>query len=292
MSQMTAEKMAQKVFDLGLIDDRRLRQIWGELGSRDIDVDKFLQRLVRREILTNYQVGRLLDEAKHGFWYGDYKVLYMVGAGTFARVFRAAHKDTGRVVAVKVLRARFSRDREKYEAFIREGEIGKTLRHLNIVPIYEVSSNRPNHFLVMEFVEGRSLKEFVKVRGRLDVFEAVRLTADIAAGLQHAFDKGVTHRDLKISNVLISSRGRAKIVDFGLAGIEDNSFDDPASDFGNPRTIDYAALERATGVRANDPRSDIYFLGCVFYHMLCGEPALFETKDRVARMSSSSGFST
>lgn len=284
MSQVTAEKMAQRVFDLGLIDDRRLRQIWGELGSRDVDVEMFLQRLVRREVLTNYQVGRLLNGDKHGFWYGDYKVLYLVGAGSFARVFRAVHKDNGRVVAVKVLRSRFSADRSQYDLFVREGQIGQTLRHPNIVPIYEVESHRTTHYLVMEFVEGRSLKEFVKVRGRLDPFEAVRLTADIAAGLQHAFEKGVTHRDLKISNVLISSRGRAKIVDFGLAGI-DQTFEDTATDFNNPRTIDYAALERATGVRANDSRSDIYFLGCIFYHMLCGEPALFETRDRVARMS-------
>ena len=284
MSQVTAEKMAQRVFDLGLIDDRRLRQIWGELGSRDIDVDKFLQCLVRREILTNYQVGRLLNGNKHGFWYGDYKVLYLVGAGSFARVFRATHKETGRVVAVKVLRARFSDQPAQYGLFIREGEIGESLRHPNIVPIYEVCSHRTTHYLVMEFVEGRSLKEFVKVRKRLDPLEAIRLTADIAAGLQHAFEKGITHRDLKISNVLISSRGRAKIVDFGLAGL-DQSFDDSSNDVNNPRTIDYAALERASGVRANDQRSDIYFLGCIFYHMLTGEPALTETRDRVARMS-------
>jgi len=284
MSQVTAEKMAQRVFDLGLIDDRRLRQIWGELGSRDVDVDTFLQRLVRREILTNYQVGQLLSERKHGFWYGDFKVLYLVGAGTFARVFRAAHKDTGRVVAVKVLRARYSKEPKNYGPFMREGEIGKTLRHPNIVPIYEVQSHRGTHYLVMEFVEGRSLKEFIKVRGRLAMLEAIRLTADIASGLQHAFEKGVTHRDLKISNVLISSRGRAKIVDFGLAGI-DETFEDTATDFNHARTIDYAALERATGVRANDSRSDIYFLGCIFYHMLCGEPALAETRDRIARMS-------
>src|SRR5690606_10889783 len=101
----------------------------------------------------------------------------------------------------------------------------------------------------------------------------------------YAFERGVTHRDLKLSNVLISSSGQAMLVDFGLAsvaskGTEENDLDSP-----NLRTIDYAGLERATGVRKDDPRSDIYFAGCIFYNMLSGEPPLFETKDRVQRLS-------
>ncbi len=288
MSQQTAEQLAQRVFDLGLITDRQLQQIWGEFGSRHVAADDFLQLLVRREILTNYQVERLLKGEKSGFFFGDYKVLYLVGAGSFARVYRAVHEETGKVVAVKVLRKRFSENPAQYRQFVREGLLGKSLRHENIVPIYDVVSKKTDHFLVMEFVEGRNLREFVKIRKKIEPLEAVRLMSEITGGLQYAFERALTHRDLKISNVLVSSHGTAKLVDFGLASIDvmlNDSGGLPGGGSPNSRTVDYAALERATGVRRDDPRSDIYFLGCIFYHMLTGRPALRETRDRVQRLA-------
>ena len=288
MSQQTAEQLAQRVFDLGLITDRQLQQIWGELGSRHVASDDFLQMLVRREILTNYQVERLLKGEKTGFFFGDYKVLYLVGAGSFARVYRAVHKKTENVVAVKVLRKRFSENPAQYRQFVREGLLGKSLRHENIVPIYDVVSKKNEHFLVMEFIEGRNLRQFVKIRKKIEPLEAVRLMSEITSGLQYAFERALTHRDLKISNVLVSSRGTAKLVDFGLASIDISLNDSgglPGASSPNSRTVDYAALERVTGVRRDDSRSDIYFLGCIFYHMLTGRPALKETKDRVQRLA-------
>ncbi|GAG45759.1 unnamed protein product, partial [marine sediment metagenome] len=112
-------------------------------------------------------------------FFGDYKVLYLVGAGSFARVYRAVHKKTGKVVAVKVLRKRFSENPAQYRQFVREGLLGKSLRHENIVPIFDVVSKKAEHFLVMEFVEGRNLREFVKVRKKVEPFEAVRLMSEI-----------------------------------------------------------------------------------------------------------------
>src|SRR5207249_3695081 len=116
--------------------------------------------------------------------------------------------------------------------------------------------------------------------------EATRLMADVAAGLSYAFERGICHRDLKMSNVLVSSMGQAMLLDFGLAAAEKHPADDAANS-ANPRTIDYAGLERATGVRKDDQRSDIYFLGCIFYHMLTGNAPIIETKDRIQRLSKS-----
>lgn len=285
MSRPSAEQVAQRAFDFGLVDERQLREIWGELGSHNVDIDDLLQLLVRREILTNYQVDLLLKGERSGFFFGDYKVLYLVGSGSFARVYRAVHRETDRVVAIKVLRRRYSENPLQYRQFIREGLLGRSLRHKNIVPIYEVVSEGTTHFFVMDFVEGRSLRTFIKIRKKIDPPEAIRLMSDISAGLQYAFERSLTHRDLKISNVLVSSRGVAKLVDFGLAAIDETTAGNIPADATNGRAVDYAALERATGVRRDDPRSDIYFLGCIFYHMLTGRPALAETRDPVQRLS-------
>jgi len=285
MGKPTAEQIGERAFDLGLLNERQLRQVWASFGSRNVRVSDFLQTLVRRELMTNYQVERLVKGERSGFFFGDYKVLYLVGAGTFARVYRAVHQQTRQVVAVKVLRNRYSENAVQYGQFVREGKVGCTLRHENIVPVYEVYSQGRTHFLVMEFVEGRNLGEFVKIRKKLDPEEAVRLMIDINRGLQYAFENGLTHRDLKMNNVLVSSSGQAKLVDFGLAAMDETLTETDLADLPNARTIDYAALERATGVRKDDTRSDIYFLGCIFYHMLTGKPPLSETRDRLMRLS-------
>lgn len=285
MGRPTAETIAQRAFDLGLLSESQLQEIWGSFGSRAVDADDFLQTLVRRGLLTNYQVDRLLKGERTGFFYGDYKVLYLVGTGTFARVFRAVHKETGQVVAIKVLRSRFSEIPAQYQYFLREGELGRSLRHPNIVPVYEVYSDGKVHFFVMEFIEGQSLREFVKNRKRLDPAEATRLMIDICSGLDYAAQRALTHRDLRMSNVLVSSRGQAKLVDFGLASADEGMTDSVDLELPSTRTIDYAALERATGVRRDDPRSDIYFAGCIYYNMLSGKPPLVEVKNRVQRLN-------
>jgi serine/threonine-protein kinase len=287
MVELSAEEFAQRAFDLNLLDDRQLQEVWGQIGSRQLSGEEFQQLLLRRELLTNYQTERLLRGERGGFFYGNYKVLYLIGTGTFARVYRACHKTTGEIVALKVLRRRYSDDPEQADRFYREGQMGSTLKHPNIVPIMEVVADRErgNHFLVMQFIEGRNLREFIKIRKKFSPLEATRIVTDVAAGLNYAFLRGICHRDLKMSNVLVSSKGQAMLVDFGLAAADKNLSDEAIADSPNPRTIDYAGLERATGVRKDDPRSDIYFLGCIYYHILTGKPPIYETKDRIQRLS-------
>ena len=287
MPELTAEQIAQRAFDFDLLNERQLQEIWGEFGRRNVPAGEFVQFVLRRELLTNFQLDRLLKGERAGYFYGDYKVLYMVAGGSFARVYRAAHKETGVVRALKVLRKRYSDDPSQTEHFVREGQVGLSLRHINIVPIYEVYSKGLTHFLVMEFIEGRNLREFLKIRKKLDPAEATKLMIDITSGLRYAFEHGVFHRDIKLTNILISSKGQAKLVDFGLAGTDSNIADEKLGETINARTIDYAGLERATGVRKDDQRSDIYFLGVIYYHMLTGHSPLHETRDRIQRLSKS-----
>ena len=276
---VSAERVSHLLLDLELVKPDDVQAAWQELGRRDVPAQEFLKFFIRHDQLTNWQVERLLRGDRRGFFYGPYKVLYLVGAGTFARVYRAVHKKTGQIVALKVLRSRYSEDPIKTEQFLREGRMGLNLRHPNIVPILEVDKHRGRHWIVMEFVEGQNLRDLIRIRRRLSPGESTRLMIDVTNAIRYAHQKGIMHRDLKPSNVLISSRGVANVVDFGLASQLDQE------EGKNLRTVDYAGLEKASGAKRNDPRSDIYFLGTIYYHMLCGKHALKETRDRGERIS-------
>jgi len=284
--ELTAEELAQRALNVNIVKESELRAVWGELGTHNVECEHFKQLLVRRGLLTNFQIERLLQGFRTGFFYGDYKVLYLVGAGTFARVYRATHRANNELYAIKVLRKSRSEDPEEAELFRREGELGMDLMHPNIVAIHEVISKGKVHFLVMDFVEGHNLRDFFKVRGKFDPLEATRITADVVAGLTYAFQKGVTHRDLKLSNVILSSEGVAKLVDFGLAGLGAVE-NEELGDGGNQRAIDYAGLERSSNVRKGDNRSDLFFCGCIYYQLLCGHPPMSETRDRAQRLNKS-----
>ncbi len=281
MAELTAESIAQRAMTLGILDHGQVEDLWASLGSRNVRPNDLLQLCVRREFLTNYQVERLLASERDGFFFGDYKVQYYIGSGDTARVYRATHRRTQQVVAVKVLRKRFSRRESQFGRFLREGELGRGLDHPNIVPVYEVCSLKTMHFVVMEFVEGYNLLEFVKIRKRIDPVEATKFMTDIAAGLASAAEKGHQHRDLKLTNVLISSLGHAKVGDFALAATAEHAagFGSTEGDLEGLSTVDYPTLERVTDAPRDDPLSDIYFLGCMYYYMLTGVAPLSEGRD-------------
>lgn len=285
MVSPSSEKIVQSAVDLGLLEQRQVREVWAALGNRSMPAEEFTQFLVRREFLTNYQIDRILKGEKTGFFYGPYVVLYPVGEGTFAQVFRAVNKKTGEIVALKVLKTKYGENQAQFNQFLREGKVGASLQHPNIVRIFDVAAEGDTLYMVMEFVEGRTLHEFIRVRKKLEPLEATRIMTDVTEGLRYAFENGLTHRDMKMTNVLISSKGQAKLVDFGLATVDQLRGEGSRSEYPNSRSVDYAALERTTGVRRDDVRSDIYFLGCIYYHMLTGHSPLPETQDRITRLS-------
>lgn len=280
MSELSAEQLAQRIYDCGLMGNKELEQTLASSGGRgQASFNDFIMALLESEQMTNWQISRVVDGQRRGFFYNKWKVLYLIGAGTFARVYRAVHSKTGEVKAVKVLRQRYSTDDETRESFLREGRVVMDLRHPNIVPIFEVGEDKGRIYMVMDFVEGQNLREYVRAHKKIPYIRALKITRDIAAGLAHAATFNVYHRDMKLSNVLLSSRGVGKLVDFGLATVssEDGK--------GGPRSIDYAGLERCTKVKRNDTRSDIFFVGCMLYQMVTGHPPLSETRERMKRLS-------
>ena len=283
MKPTTAEELANRVQDLQIASPAQLDAVWSELGGHNLAPEVLGAALLRRELLTSYQLDRLLRGERGGYFYGRAMVLYQVGAGSFARVYRAVNPDDGRVLAVKVLRTRYSNDPEKCKAFRREGEMGRLLRHPNIVAIEDVGQENNASYITMEFVEGQTLRELVRIRGAVDLRRGLDLIQQLLSGLEYAHRRGVTHRDLKASNVLISTNGQAKIVDFGLAGVDADSGDRSLGRLEQPRTIDYAALEKIAGMKDDSVRSDIYFLGTIAYLMLSGKPALKESRERSER---------
>lgn len=282
MTSLSSEQLAQALVDLELVTPLDVEAGFREAGGRGTSAQALGAALVRRERITGYQLERLLRGDRRGFFYGRSKILYQVGAGSFARVFRAVDRDTEKIIAVKVLRSRHTDDIERQQAFRHEGEMGRLLRHPNIVAIEEVGAEHGSSYLTMEFVEGQTLRELVKLRGAIDLPRALDLIQQMAAGLEYAHRRGVTHRDLKASNVLVSSSGQAKLVDFGLAGIDDTG-DASLGRLEQPRTIDYAALEKLTGMHDDSVRSDIFFFGTLAQLVLTGQPTLAETRDRTLR---------
>jgi tRNA A-37 threonylcarbamoyl transferase component Bud32 len=262
--------------------DEALDEAREDAGKQLPELPYLIRALEREGRITNLQTSKLIKGDLDGYFMGGYKILYKVSSGSFGRVFRAEDPHSHRIVAVKVLRKRWSEDQQRIDLFIREGKVGLTLKHDNIVEVMGINQDglTRQYYILMEFVEGGNLREILAIR-KLSVAESLRIIEDCAAGLTHAYSRGYTHRDIKLTNILINTQGEAKLVDFGLAqmfaqiGREEEMVD---------RTVDYAGLEKNTGVQAGDVRSDIFFLGCVLYEMLTGKSPLEMTKDRHARM--------
>jgi CheY-like chemotaxis protein len=162
--------------------------------------------------------------------------------------------------------------------------VGMTLQHPNLVEILAVNRDpvTKQYFIVMEFVEGGNLRDILVIRKKMEPAEALRMLEDAASALAYAFSRGVTHRDMKLTNVLVSATGMAKLVDFGLAGVYGQM---QGAKVNVDRTVDYAGLEKATSVKSGDTRSDIFFLGCVAYEMLTGRSPLSMSRNPRERMS-------
>jgi eukaryotic-like serine/threonine-protein kinase len=213
---------------------------------------------------------RSTDSAQLQF--GSYRVLHPLGVGGMSSVYRAVHVQTGHEVALKVLPLALAKNPIVLQRFLREARSAESLEHPNIVSIYDRGTDQGRHYLVLEYVRGNDLHEYVQIRGPLSAGEAITVVRQIAEGLRFAAARGLVHRDIKPSNILRSESGEIKITDLGLAlhtKLEDERVTREGTTVG---TVDYMAPEQARDSRAASLQSDLYSLGCTLYYLLTGIP--------------------
>ncbi|MFY9343527.1 MAG: protein kinase [Planctomycetota bacterium] len=200
----------------------------------------------------------------------DYEILDRVGAGAMGTVFKARHKRLNRIVALKVLKPSLARDTRYVDRLRREARIVASLSHPNIVTGYDLGEEAGYHFFVMEFVEGKSLRAMLAEWGMFGEEFVTKVARQVTQALDHAWQRGVIHRDIKPGNILIDEAGNVKLTDMGLAkGPTDLTLTRDGATVGTPQ---YISPEQARNPHDVDVRTDLYSLGATLYHMATGVP--------------------
>ncbi|MGE5379462.1 MAG: protein kinase domain-containing protein [Methylocystaceae bacterium] len=201
-----------------------------------------------------------------------YELIDKIGSGGMATVYRARCQTLDRIVAVKVLKDELAADPTLVNRFKSEAMAAARLSHPNLVNIFDVGEDNGIHYIVMEYIEGRTLKDIISKQGPLAPAQAVNIAAMVCDGLEHAHSRGLIHRDIKPHNILVTNDGNVKIADFGIARVVSASTITYGSNVMG--SVYYISPEQAKGETVG-PETDIYSLGCVLYEMVTGKP-IFE----------------
>ncbi|MHC5540474.1 serine/threonine protein kinase [Singulisphaera rosea] len=257
-----------------------------KLAARD-ECKGLLEIMVEAKVLTRSQSARLLKEvgdANRRFEIPGYQVLEKLGKGSMGIVYKARQTSVDRIVAVKILLDALAKNREFIKRFDREAKIAAKLSHNNVVNAIDAGEVNGNHYFVMEYVEGYTIKDKLDKSEFFEEKTALKIVMAVAEALAHAHQRGLIHRDIKPENVILTTDGNVKLADLGLARLtadEKWAMSEAGMAIGTPY---YISPEQVRGQVDVDIRADIYSLGATLYHMLTGQvPYGGETAAEVMR---------
>ncbi len=282
MSDLTVEEFINVVHRSQLVSKDVLIDALSDCktdGALPHDPVVVANHLQDKGLISSWQQKNLLLGKSRGFFLGTYRLLGHLGTGGMSSVFLAKHGSIDRQVAIKVLPSARIGENSFLDRFEREAIATSRMSHPNIVRVFDIDEEDGTHFMVMEYVSGQDLKVIVKEQGPLPLEKAAHYIAQAATGLQHAHERGLVHRDIKPANLVVNGDDLLKVLDLGLARMEDD--DDLASlTVANAEnmmgTADYLAPEQALNAHAVDHRADIYSLGCTLYFLLTGHAPFTE----------------
>jgi serine/threonine protein kinase len=250
------------------VDAIRSRGGLGALPLVEVGDELLAKQLTAMEYLTSYQAAQLRD-GRTKLNLGPYVITDWLGQGGMGQVFVAVHQIMGRKVAIKVLPKHKSTP-EAISSFNREIRTQAQLDHKNLVRAYDAGNDGNTYFLVTEYVPGTDLRKLIRSQGPLTMRQAAWVIMQAAAGLEYAHQQRLIHRDVKPGNILVTSKGIAKVSDLGLAGFLSEAENDPRANK-IVGTADYLAPEKILTPRIITPVSDIYSLGCTLYYAVTGK---------------------
>ena len=230
MSETSAKSFLNLLERSGIVTEIRLNEELAALSEkaagRKIDARELSDHLVDSGLITSWHAEKLLGRKYKGFFLGKYKLLGHLGSGGMSSVYLAEHRLSGQKRAIKVLPRKKVTDKSYLDRFYLEARAAASLNHPHVVRIYDICNDADTHYMVMEYVQGSDLYDVVKSNGPLSLENAVEYTAQAAIGLSHAHERELVHRDIKPANLLVTAEGVVKILDLGLALVNQ---DDTAS---------------------------------------------------------------
>ncbi len=277
--KLTTEEFLQYLRRSGLVEKDLLEKTLSDL-QKTLPPEKYgnpdfiAANLVHQDLITEWHVRQLMRRKYKGFFLRQYRILDHLGDGGMSSVFLAEHTVMQRQAAIKVLPKKRLTNSAYLERFVREAQAIASLDNANIVRAYDIDQVDDIHYIVMEYFKGDNLRQRVEKTGPLGFEDAVNYMLQAARGLAHAHRIGIIHRDVKPDNILVNDEGTVKLLDMGLALLDDSLVkgdftEDESKVLG---TADYLAPEQAVNSAKVDLRADIYGLGGTLYYCLTGHP--------------------